>query len=302
MQLFLNLYRDWYNPQTTDKASLEKTTQNACNTKKIITTVLLTGATGFLGCNLLYQLLKQTNYNLFLLVRSTTKSNAINRIQHKFSFYFNRGLNLSELSRITFLSSDLEEPFLGLDQNDYRLLCDKVDTIIHAAALVKHYGDEKRFYRANVHATVNLLELADKTKGQTFHFISTYSVLNFGYTNLASQNSCLTEENLPREVNRYYNIYSKTKAQAELAVINARKAGLNATIYRMGNLAFIEKNGRAQENIEDNAFYQLLRFLISVGRIADVLDQVEITPVDLAAKAVIQLFNKDITNNSVYSW
>ena len=235
-----------------------------------------------------------------MLVRSATKTEAFNRIQGKFTFYFDRKLKPPELSRITVFSSDIEEPSLGLAKNDYRNLCDKVDTIIHAAALVKHYGDEKIFYRANVHATVNLLDLADKMKGRDFHFISTYSVLNFGYTSGHHKNTLLSEKDIPTDINHYYNVYSKTKLQAELAVVDARKKGLNTNIYRMGNLAFMEKNGKTQENIDENSFYQMLKFFTNIHRIADVLDEVEITPADLAAEAVIRLFDKNVSNNNMY--
>ena len=286
--------------QATKEDLLRKRDQLACDTEKNITTVLLTGATGFLGCNLLYQLLNHTDHDLFLLVRSAIKAEAFNRIQDKFTLYFDRKLKSHELSRITVFRSDIEEPSLGLAKKDYCNLCDKVDTIIHAAALVKHYGDEKIFYRANVHATVNLLDLAHKMKGGIFHFISTYSVLNFGYTTGHHKNTPLSEEDIPTDINHYYNVYSKTKLQAELAVVDARKKGLNTNIYRMGNLAFMEKNGKAQENIDENSFYQMLRFFSNIHRIPDVLDEVEITPVDLAAEAVVQLFNKNISNNNVY--
>jgi len=60
---------------------------------KPINNILLTGATGFLGCNILNQLLQSTNYKIFLLVRATSQQEAINRINKKFQFYFDCVLN-----------------------------------------------------------------------------------------------------------------------------------------------------------------------------------------------------------------
>ena len=61
-----------------------------CNFKKPINAILLTGTTGYLGCNILNQLLIATNYKIFLLIRASSTREAFERIDSKFKFYFNK--------------------------------------------------------------------------------------------------------------------------------------------------------------------------------------------------------------------
>jgi thioester reductase-like protein len=268
--------------------------------KKPIKHVLLTGATGFLGCNLLHQLLLTTEYEITLLVRAHSFQEAEERIQRKFQFYFGKLLERFFNNRVTVISGDLEEDFLGLSQQNYQKLVKNIDSIIHCAALTKHFGEQAQFYSANVEATQRLLELCQITQQKDFHYISTRSVLDLNPA-LANQKAILTEKDLPKDESAYTNLYAQTKFQGEQQVIQSQKAGINGNIYRVGNLAFMGHTMKVQENIEDNAFYYWLKYLIKkIACIAQEIAQVEITPADLAAEAIVKLFDKRISNNGIY--
>ena len=266
---------------------------------KNITNVLLTGATGYLGCNLLYQLLQLTNYNIFILVRADTEQKAIERIQQKFSFYFKENLSGVFAKRVIILKSDLEQPLLGLRKTVYEKLVLKIDSIIHAAALVKHYGTAEKFYAANVYATVNLLELAKLTKLKDFHYISTGSVLNFA--NVSNKTAHIgTENHAPGSLVLSNNIYVKTKLQAECEVAKYRAYGIKSNIYRIGNLTIHSENCRSQENLRENAFANWLHGLLSMNCIAAEISTVEMSQVDLTAQAIVKLFNQKQLSNNIY--
>jgi amino acid adenylation domain-containing protein len=128
--------------------------------RKSIRSVLLTGSTGYLGCNILSQLLNQTDHQIYLLIRANSQTEAIEKINKKYQFYFNQSLNDAINSRIVVFKSDIEQDFLGLSQLEYQHLITNVDSVIHAAALVKHYGEYDKFYSANVKSTINLLAFA----------------------------------------------------------------------------------------------------------------------------------------------
>ncbi|WP_116964873.1 SDR family oxidoreductase, partial [Fastidiosibacter lacustris] len=133
-------------------------------TNKSIKTVLLTGATGFLGCNLLHQLLTLTSYQIYLCVRAKDEVHARERMAHKYQFYFDVSLQDHFSDRIIYIACDLEKEQIGLADSEYHKLIKNIDSIIHCAALAKHYGIEQVFYSANVQATIHLLQFCQLTK------------------------------------------------------------------------------------------------------------------------------------------
>lgn len=258
---------------------------------KPITNILLTGSTGFLGCNLLNQLLKLTDYKVFLLIRADSQMAAINRINKKFQFYFDKTLDDVFEKRVFVLKSDLSDKSLGLSNIEYKNLSLKIDSVIHAAALVKHYGDYDNFYLQNVQSTINLLEFTKLTKLKDFHYISTSSLLN---------GSMCTEDDLPSDTEQD-NVYLKTKSQGEHQTIKYRDCGIKSNIYRVGTLAFMAENLRMQENIEESGFLNWVHCLFKLQCVAKEISSVEIiSPVDLTARAIVKLFDKNSLSNKTY--
>ncbi|CAL7959838.1 hypothetical protein GAMM_120015 [Gammaproteobacteria bacterium] len=270
-----------------------------CSLKKPISNVLLTGATGYLGCNILNQLLKLTSYNIFLLVRADSQIEAIKRINKKFQFYFDRTIDDVYGLRVFIIKADIEKNNLGLLPKEYQDLANEVDSIIHAAALVKHYGEYNKFYSANVQATINLLGLSKLTKLKDFHYISTYSVLNCGYIPNCKEYIYIENE-MPDNLKQWDNVYIKTKSQGEQQVIKYRDHMVNSNIYRVGNLAFISENHRVQENIEDNAFFNRLKCLHKIQCVSSDFNLVEISQVDLTAQAIVKIFDKEQLSDNIY--
>lgn len=267
--------------------------------QKPIKNVLLTGATGFLGCNLLHQLLNTTSYIIHLLIRASSQKEAIDRINENYLFYFNRPLNNELGTRIFVLNADIEKTSLGLPIKVYQNLVNKIDSIIHCAALVKLHGEYDKLESANVQATTNLLELAKLTEYKDFHYISTCSVLNSKFVSDSSY--IYTEDDLPDNLEKYdSDTYVKTKLLGEQQVMKYRIYGIKSNIYRAGNLAFMSKKHQVQQNVEDNAFFNWLRYIFEIRCIAEEVSIVDLTPTDLAAQAIIKLFDKEQLSNGIY--
>ncbi len=266
---------------------------------KNIQNILLTGTTGYLGCNVLRQILLHTNYKTFLLIRSESSEKAFHAINRKFKFYFDDNLLALLNSRVFIIKSDIEKNLLGMPQNDYVKLKNSVDSIIHCAALTKHYGNYDEFYSANVQATINLLELSKETKQKDFHFISTISTLDNNYSS-CNDISLFTEDDVIEILDNQPNFYIKTKHEAEQYVIEYRKLGVSSNIYRVGNLAFISKNFRVQENIEDNAFFSRLKCLLTLKIAAKEIGLEEISPVDLTAHAIVKIMDKNELSDQIF--
>jgi amino acid adenylation domain-containing protein/thioester reductase-like protein len=265
---------------------------------KPINNVLLSGATGYLGCNLLHQFLTTTQYRIYLLIRAPSIKEAFIRVNNKFKFYFDKDLSDFE-NRVIIYVSDIEKQKLNLSDRQYSQLKTSIDSIIHTAALVKHYGHYDDFYQANVQATINLLELARFTKNKDFHYISTKGVFMDGYIPNSSY-YVFTENDSNEILQNQSNLYVKTKHEGESEVIKYRKYGVNSNIYRVGNLLINSKNYRTQENIEENASFVCIETMLNYGMVPQELSEVEISPVDFTASAIIRLFNQIDLSNQTY--
>ncbi|MDN5898194.1 MAG: AMP-binding protein, partial [Psychrobacter sp.] len=158
------------------RQGIKSTTVN--DNKLPISNVLLTGATGFLGCNLLNELLTFTDYSIFMIVRADSDKQAFERVNQKYADYFENSLDTYLNARIFVFCGDIEQPKLGMSDLSYDELKEQIDSIIHCAALTKHYGEYEVFYEANVQATIYLLELARLTRLKCFNYVSTISVLD----------------------------------------------------------------------------------------------------------------------------
>lgn len=254
------------------------------------TDILITGATGFLGAHITYELIRSSECRIYLLVRGKTDDNAELKLQKKFSYYFGEDFYGNYSHRLFPVSGDITKNRLGIPQKRYDRLCEKVDAVIHSAANVKHYGIYEDFYLTNVVGTRNLLSFCLWGREKDFHHISTLSI---GLLPNSSGASIFTEydvgQNKPSEIS---NVYIKTKQEAEDLALSYRKEGVNVSIYRVGNLVAHSENGKFQENIEENSFYAKLKAIITLGMIPET-DTIlpDLTFIDQAAKAIVTLLS-----------
>jgi len=158
--------------------------------------ILITGATGFIGKQLVKNLSKK--HKIRCLIRTKNKEN------------------------IAFLKKYDVDIRYGDLTNSFSMIniCKDIDVIIHASA--KLLGNEKNkeaYYKVNVRGTKFLIDDAKKNKIKKFIFFSTAGV--FGPVLNADENTPI----------KTTNIYEKTKAEAETFVKNS---GLNFVIIRPG--------------------------------------------------------------------
>jgi acyl carrier protein len=126
--------------------------------------ILLTGATGYLGVHLADELLKQTSASLYLLIRAKNIDEAEIRLKKMLDFYFGNDYYQKHSHRINILSGDLAKENIGLSDNKYHELSECVDCIINSAAIVKHFGNVTEFLDVNVKGPERLLHFAQKRR------------------------------------------------------------------------------------------------------------------------------------------
>ena len=244
--------------------------------------ILLLGSTGYLGSYILNELLTNTDAHLYLIVRGKDAQQALERVKDKYLFYFGEELQGKKLSRIHAYAGDTTKNEFGLQQNEYNEISQNINCIVNSAAIVKHNGNYNEFLGVNVDTVKHCIALAKIKKDTAFHHISTISV-GSGYIE-DTDYAVFTE--FTGNINQIGdNNYVNSKIEAEKLIEEARKEGLNITVYRVGNLVGNSKTGRFQTNIGENAFYNILKSVIALGKVPkDTGITVDFSFVDYVAK------------------
>lgn len=254
--------------------------------KATYNSILLTGATGFLGSHILYNLLKNTESRVYCLTRGKSIDEAKKRLINSFNYYFGE-ISETWISRISPILGDLSQKALGLTAETRLALTSKIDMIIHSAADVRHFGDESHFKNVNLYGTESLLNLAKENTGIRFIYISTIGIPD----DLAHSN--LWEEFINTKPTDFThtleNVYTSSKFEAEKLVFKAMEEGILATVCRMGNLTGHSVTGKFQKNIDSNAFYRMMKAVLTLGKIPKYTTFVDFTPVDLASRTIVEL-------------
>ncbi|MTD43269.1 NAD-dependent epimerase/dehydratase family protein [Conexibacter sp. W3-3-2] len=121
--------------------------------------ILLTGATGFLGMELLHRLLTRTDRTVLAPVRAADDAAAEGRLDTVLATLL--GPDAGALRhRVRAVAADLEQPGLGRSEAQRRALVAGVDTVVHCAASVAFTLPLPDARRSNVDGTRTVLELA----------------------------------------------------------------------------------------------------------------------------------------------
>ena len=169
------------------------------------------------------------------------------------------------------LKADISKEDLGMHPVAFKLLKENVNTVIHSAANVKHYGNYADFEKANIIGTKNIISFC-KIASAELHYISTMTISANYLIEQENNNIVFTESSFFEN----QNVYAKSKLLAEESVLSEIPNGLNATIYRIGDLSGRYSDGVFQKNIEENSIYLRLKSILEIGAISDALKDLEL--------------------------
>jgi thioester reductase-like protein len=122
--------------------------------------LLLTGATGFVGMELLARYLERSDRDVFVLIRAADDAAARERIEAVLRNLFGRGAERRYGRRVHAVAAELTEPGLGLSQPCRERLAERVSTIVHSAASVSFTLPLDEARAINVDGTRRMLEFA----------------------------------------------------------------------------------------------------------------------------------------------
>ncbi|WP_410599078.1 non-ribosomal peptide synthetase [Amycolatopsis sp. lyj-90] len=138
-------------------------------------TVLLTGATGFVGARLLHELLASTDLTVRCLIRGRDDSHARQRLLTALAAQ--QLEHDGHATRIAVVAGDLARPGFGLTAPRWRSLAEECDLVVHAGALVNLLYDYRMHREPNVLGTAEVIRFARAAGGIPLHYVSTLGVL-----------------------------------------------------------------------------------------------------------------------------
>lgn len=141
--------------------------------------LFVTGGTGFVGKVLIEKLLVAFPNigNIYVLLRSGKNGESPqHRLQEeliKSKIFTLRKDFRYNFEKLIVISGDMTKPRLGLSDDDYQLLTEKVSIVFHSAATVRFHGPLKKFINHNVLGTQAIMELCRDIKNLqvSFHFL-----------------------------------------------------------------------------------------------------------------------------------
>ncbi|KAF7502737.1 hypothetical protein GJ744_005198 [Endocarpon pusillum] len=136
--------------------------------------VFLTGATGFVGASILYELLQQ-GITTHCLVRADCVDKARQRVVSTMDDYGLWEPNFASLIEPTV--GDMAQPLLGLTEEVFDDLADRVDAICHSGALVDWMRPLEDYVGPNLVSTHEILRLVSRGRAKAVHLMSTMSTL-----------------------------------------------------------------------------------------------------------------------------
>ena len=271
-----------------------------------VRTVLLTGATGFLGRFLALEWLERLSLvggKLICLVRANDQAEARARLNRVFDSG-DAGLlgHYRDLAadHLEVVAGDKSEADLGLDQPTWQRLADTVDLIVDCAALVNHVLPYRQLFGPNVTGTAELIRLALSTKLKPITYLSTVGVGDQISPSAFVENADIRTISPTRTIDdSYANGYSNSKWAGEVLLREAHdRCGLPVAVFRC-DLIMVDTRYRGQLNVPD-MFTRLILSVAATGIAPESFYQLDAAghrqrahydglPVDFIAEAIATL-------------
>ena len=187
--------------------------------------VLLTGATGFLGKEILFQAATDPRIaRLTAIVRSEKitdrKTGEVLRVidaEERGALLLRRlGIPETAVSKFDFVQGDIEQPDFGLSPRDHDVLAKSITHVIHCAASVSFDDPYEASFRSNVLGSINALGFSLSLQAKRGAPFVEHVAIETSYIHGRKRNAMAQEEALVFPRHFYNNFYELTKAMASM--------------------------------------------------------------------------------------
>lgn len=243
--------------------------------------VLVTGATGFLGAYLVRELLDTTAAEILCLVRADSVPDGLRRVQQNLETY---GLwRAGDQERLVPVPGDLSTPLLGLAAEEFTALALRAEVIFHNGGQVNFLAPYQHLEAANVLGTREVLRLATSERIKPVHLVSTLGVhlveSNLGRT--------VRESDPAPEASGQHGGYNQSKWVSEQLALLARSRGLPVAVYRPARITGDSRTGACNLGDYFNAW---LKGCVQLGLAPHLPDEsFDMAPVDYVGRSIVRL-------------
>ena len=236
-----------------------------------VRTVLLTGATGFLGRYLALEWLERMDLvdgKVIALVRAKSDEDARTRLDKTFDSGDPKLLaNYQHLAadHLEVLAGDKGEANLGLDAQTWQRLADTVDLIVDPAALVNHVLPYSELFGPNALGTAELIRIALTSKQKPYIYTSTIGVGDQVAPAKFTEDADIRQISATRRINdSYANGYGNSKWAGEVLLREAHDlCGLPVAVFRC-DMILADTTYAGQLNVPD-MFTRMMLSLVATG-------------------------------------
>lgn len=256
----------------------------------------ITGATGLMGSEFVYEVLKSSSYSIcILLIRADNQKKLDSRLDILLKYLFTDEKIYYEMRKRVFaISGDVSFKQLGLGNDDWLWLSKKTNYILHAAALTDWGANIKDATEINVFGVKEVIRLA--------YASSKNSLKKFIHISSAYVSGSRVGEIMPTAINSLKDAcdnYQISKINGENMVRNELE-NLPITIVRPGAVVGNSKNGRTPTY---KTFYYPLQLLYNGMPLVLPVKKygnTEAVPSDWTAKVMLEMMLDDNTNGKCY--
>ena len=240
--------------------------------------VLITGATGFVGVFILHELL-ELGVSVHCLVRAEGIDHGMQRSVAALNSY---DLWKSEYtSLLHVVIGDISKPYFSLSEEAFDQLAEYIDAICHAGALVDWMRPLDEYIGPNVISTHEILRLASRGPSKAIHVVSTLATLPKYHGHEVN------------EGDREYG-YSTSKYMAERMVSAARWRGAKASVYRIPFVTASATSGHFRHDRGD-FLHNFVAGCVDMGSFPTLnTDLSAVLPVDYLSRTIVSVMMDDL--------
>ena len=255
-----------------------------------MSTVLLTGATGLVGSELLRRILSwDPGATVAVLVRSRGRRTAEERVDALLADLFPQGTLKPARGRVRIVGGDLLAERLGLEPRAFEELGRSLTHVYHLGADVRFdlpLADAREIHVGATRAVLDLASFAAaRGELERFHHISTFAAGR-------RDTRALVLEGPPLLTRGFRNTYEQTKAEGE-AVALERAGDVPVTIHRIG---IVLGDSRTGWTSKFDTFYLAMRLLLD-----GVNHGLELERVPVSGRALLNAIPVDFASDALYA-